>query len=86
MAGEEHGEGVGGEKGEVEFAESVGPLRSIKWGPPGVIRAVGSGSGAQNGFDDRRGLAGGVEGGVGDEGENEDGNLVKDEGFFRSPC
>lgn len=48
-------------------------------GGPSAINGGGSGGGGgEDALDDAGGLAGGVEGGVGGEGEEEDGDLVKE--------
>lgn len=60
MAGEEHGNGIGGEEGEVELAEAVSPGGAMERGP------VGEGA-----LDDARRFPGGVESGVGGEGQQE---------------
>lgn len=64
MAGEEHSEGVGGEKSEIQLTKAVGPGGAVEWDPPGECA-----------LDDARRFPGGMEGSVGGEGQEKRENL-----------
>lgn len=80
MAGEVHADRVGGEEGEVELAETVRARSTTERRPSG---GVGRWIWGKGGLDDAGRLAGGVEGGLGREGEEKNGDLVVEKAWFR---
>lgn len=81
VAGEVHADRIERKEGEIELAETVGAAGAVEGRPSSAARAGGGRLWSEDALDDTGGLAGGVEGGVGGEGEEEDGDLVEEEGM-----